>query len=667
MDNNFNEELKKAEAEQANVEAAANEAVENAEQKIEEAKEATVENEQPAEAIQPAEEVTEPAKELVEQPAPAQETPQAEQTAQEMPQAQPEATPAFQAQPVQDVMAPAQPEGGKPKKVKKPLSKGAIAGIVTGGVALVAAVVCGIIFLPKLFRSDKEVVMDAVAETFTFSSGSNYIDELIDPVAVNEAYYSEGGSVNYNMALESVLGEDSFSGWQLSVDSAYDPVNELANSDTNLTYNDTSIISFSGAANSENIYFMLGNFAEAYFSLPTQDFLVAIQNSPLYQEIMASSEEGTEEVQMPSVDINYFGSSDTDSALVFADDLEKIWDSATFEKQKGKVKITVNGEDITAKEYFITITEDDMKESLELFLNDIVDIFGSEPMILETMGLDQASFDMYANVAIGELVSVINEDLVIKVYIKDDRIVKITNNYTLSYGGVDLTGDFYVDINEKDMSGALKFYALGEEVGVLVDVKDVYGDANGTVTCYYGDEEVTCSFESVVEDDDSQYKADVTGEVYYADETILTYAVSSEVSKDDNTFAEEFTISVIDGEDTYPVTVAWSGALEDVETGVKYSINLDKIEVLYEDQSIITLSANYTCDTSEVNATGPDASIEVYDLTTTTVEDLENLVLDNQNKIFNWIKDVILESGVVGQLIDEYLFDGQISSFLQFF
>ena len=667
MDNNFNEELKKAEAEQANVEAAANEAVENAEQKIEEAKEATVENEQPAEAIQPAEEVTEPAKELVEQPAPAQETPQAEQTAQEMPQAQPEATPAFQAQPVQDVMAPAQPEGGKPKKVKKPLSKGAIAGIVTGGVALVAAVVCGIIFLPKLFRSDKEVVMDAVAETFTFSSGSNYIDELIDPVAVNEAYYSEGGSVNYNMALESVLGEDSFSGWQLSVDSAYDPVNELANSDTNLTYNDTSIISFSGAANSENIYFMLGNFAEAYFSLPTQDFLVAIQNSPLYQEIMASSEEGTEEVQMPSVDINYFGSSDTDSALVFADDLEKIWDSATFEKQKGKVKITVNGEDITAKEYFITITEDDMKESLELFLNDIVDIFGSEPMILETMGLDQASFDMYANVAIGELVSVINEDLVIKVYIKDDRIVKITNNYTLSYGGVDLTGDFYVDINEKDMSGALKFYALGEEVGVLVDVKDVYGDANGTVTCYYGDEEVTCSFESVVEDDDSQYKADVTGEVYYADETILTYAVSSEVSKDDNTFAEEFTISVIDGEDTYPVTVAWSGALEDVETGVKYSINLDKIEVLYEEQSIITLSANYTCDTSEVNATGPDASIEVYDLTTTTVEDLENLVLDNQNKIFNWIKDVILESGVVGQLIDEYLFDGQISSFLQFF
>ena len=288
-------------------------------------------------------------------------------------------------------------------------------------------------------------------------------------------------------------------------------------------------------------------------------------------------------------------------------------------------------------------------------------------MILETMGLDQASFDMYANVAIGELVSVINEDLVIKVYIKDDRIVKITNNYTLSYGGVDLTGDFYVDINEKDMSGALKFYALGEEVGVLVDVKDVYGDANGTVTCYYGDEEVTCSFESVVEDDDSQYKADVTGEVYYADETILTYAVSSEVSKDDNTFAEEFTISVIDGEDTYPVTVAWSGALEDVETGVKYSINLDKIEVLYEEQSIITLSANYTCDTSEVNATGPDASIEVYDLTTTTVEDLENLVLDNQNKIFNWIKDVILESGVVGQLIDEYLFDGQISSFLQFF
>lgn len=662
MDNNFNEELKKAEAEQANVEAAANEAVENAEQKIEEAKEATVENEQPAEAIQPAEEVTEPATELVEQPAPAQEAPQAEQTAQEMPQAQPEATPAFQAQPVQDVMAPAQPEGGKPKKVKKPLSKGAIAGIVTGGVALVAAVVCGIIFLPKLFRSDKEVVMDAVAETFTFSSGSNYIDELIDPVAVNEAYYSEGGSVNYNMALESVLGEDSFSGWQLAVDSAFDPVNQLANTTTTLDYNDVNILSISDAVTSDTMYLMLSNVAEAYLSLPTENTLVALQDSELGQAM--------DMYGMPAYSINYFGNTSEDgenSYLVFADDLEKIWDSATFEKQKGKVKITVNGEDITAKEYFITIKEDDMKESLELFLTDMMSIVSSDPTMLESMGLDQATFDMYVNLAIGEIVSMINEDLVIKVYIKGDRIVKITNSYTLSYGGVDLTGDFYVDIDENDMSGALKLYALGEEVGVLVDVKDVYGDANGTVTCYYGDEEVTCSFESVVEDEDSQYKADVTGEVYYADETILTYAVSSEISKDDNTFAEEITISVIDGEDTYPVTVAWSGAVEDVETGVKYTINLDKIEVLFEGESIVTLSANYTCDTSVVDAVGPDAGVEVYDLTTTSIEDLENLVLDNQNKIINWVKDIIMETGEVGQLIDEYFFDGQASSFLQIF
>ncbi|MBE5946911.1 MAG: hypothetical protein E7259_08250 [Lachnospiraceae bacterium] len=662
MDNNFNEELKKAEAEQANVEAAANETVENAEQKIEEAKEATVENEQPAEAIQPAEEVTEPATELVEQPAPAQEAPQAEQTAQEMPQAQPEATPAFQAQPVQDVMAPAQPEGGKPKKVKKPLSKGAIAGIVTGGVALVAAVVCGIIFLPKLFRSDKEVVMDAVAETFTFSSSSNYIDELIDPVAVNEAYYSEGGSVNYNMALESVLGEDSFSGWQLAVDSAFDPVNQLANTTTTLDYNDVNILSISDAVTSDTMYLMLSNVAEAYLSLPTENTLVALQDSELGQAM--------DMYGMPAYSINYFGNSsdgEDNSYLVFADDLEKIWDSATFEKQKGKVKITVNGEDITAKEYFITIKEDDMKESLELFLTDMMSIVSSDPAMLESMGLDQATFDMYVNLAIGEIVSMINEDLVIKVYIKGDRIVKITNSYTLSYGGVDLTGDFYVDIDENDMSGALKLYAMGEEVGVLVDVKDVYGDANGTVTCYYGDEEVTCSFESVVEDEDSQYKADVTGEVYYADETILTYSVSSEISKDDNTFAEEITISVIDGEDTYPVTVAWSGAVEDVETGVKYTINLDKIEVLYEDQSIVTLSANYTCDTSVVDAVGPDSSIEVYDLTSTSIEDLENLVLDNQNKIINWVKDIIMETGEVGQLIDEYLFDGQASSFLQIF
>ena len=47
-----------------------------------------------------------------------------------------------------------QPPAGKPKKqkapkVKKPMTGGKIAAIITGSVALVAAIVCAIIFLPK--------------------------------------------------------------------------------------------------------------------------------------------------------------------------------------------------------------------------------------------------------------------------------------------------------------------------------------------------------------------------------------------------------------------------------------------------------------------------------------------------------------------------------------
>ena len=112
-------------------------------------------------------------------------------------------TPVAQEMP-QNVFVPENMEGvapaipaDKPKKVKKPLSKGAIAGIVAGGVALVAAIVCGIIFLPKLFKPAKDVVIDAAKETFTFTEEKSYVEELVDVNTMVDTYYAEGGFVNY--------------------------------------------------------------------------------------------------------------------------------------------------------------------------------------------------------------------------------------------------------------------------------------------------------------------------------------------------------------------------------------------------------------------------------------------------------------------------------------
>ena len=282
------------------------------------------------------------------------------------------------------------------------------------------------------------------------------------------------------------------------------------------------------------------------------------------------------------------------------------------------------------------------------------------------MQMYAATLQMYVGFIKPELLSMFNDDLVIKVYIKKDKIVKITNNYTISYGGYDITTDFYVDIDDKDMSGALMLNAAGDEVGIVVDIKDVYGNANGSITAYAGEEEIVCEFESTIEDTDSKESQVVTGFVYYEDTTILSFATDEQISKDDDTFSINVECVLIDGDTEVPCNILVEGGYADVEAGKKYTMNFDTIDVSVMEQQMVSMSGSYTLDTTKVEATAVDAS-QVCDLTTATTEDIENIVMDNQNKIINWIKDIFLETGEFGELLDEYLFDGEISSYLQFF
>ena len=576
-------------------------------------------------------------------------------------------TPVAQEMP-QNVFVPENMEGvapaipaDKPKKVKKPLSKGAIAGIVAGGVALVAAIVCGIIFLPKLFKPAKDVVIDAAKETFTFTEEKSYVEELVDVNTMVDTYYAEGGSVNYELTIDSIAGEEAFSGLTLSVDDNYDPVNELANATIALLYNDFDLLTVNSAIDSENMYFMLANAAETYFSLPNEEPFISLQNSPLGQEMGLTD--------APSYNMDFFAYGKDEEVEVNSDYVDAatgLWDSAVFEKQKGKAKVTVNGKDVTTKEYYITISEEDIKESLESAIDGMVSYITSDQSLLDQMQMDAATLQMYVGFIKPELLSMFNDDLVIKVYIKKDKIVKITNNYTISYGGYDITTDFYVDIDDKDMSGALKLNAAGDEVGIVVDIKDVYGNANGSITAYAGEEEIVCEFESTIEDTDSKESQAVTGFVYYEDTTILSFATDEQISKDDDTFSINVECVLIDGDTEVPCNILVEGGYADVEAGKKYTMNFDTIDVSVMEQQMVSMSGSYTLDTTKVEATAVDAS-QVCDLTTATTEDIENIVMDNQNKIINWIKDIFLETGEFGELLDEYLFDGEISSYLQFF
>ncbi len=549
----------------------------------------------------------------------------------------------------------------QPKKVKKPLSKGAIAGIVSGGIALVALIVCGIIFIPQLLKPDKDVVIDAAKETFAFSEDASYLEELIDVDAILDTYYEEGGELSIDLTVDSVTGYDELSGLTFSANDSYDPVNKLAYSTYSLLYDDVDILTINGAADEDNVYFMLQNVAETYFSLPMEDTFIALEESPLGQEMELSG--------MPSGGIDYFAAGSSEGVAVeseYVDAVTNIWDNAVFEKQKGKAKVTVNGNDITTKEYYITITEEDIKASLESFIDGVVAEISANPSMLESMEMDAATLETAVSIIKPEILSMIDEDLVIKVYISKGKIVKIVNEYSISYSGVNLASDFYLDIDENDMSGALTFNVLGQEVGITIDVDDVYGNPSGTITAFALDEEIVASFEATGKSSGSEETRTITGDVKYAGETLVTFNVDEKVSKDDNSYIVSYGMTLIDGSDTLPISFVMEGDYVDVKAGEKYTMNIDSLTISAMDQEIVSMSGAYTIDTTDVNPATIDGA-DICDLTTATSEDLESLIMDNQNKIINWIKEVITETGSLGELLDEYLFDGQLSSYLQFF
>ena len=277
---------------------------------------------------------------------------------------QPGATGYYGQQPVQPGTAGyygQQPQaGGKPPKVKKPkkpMTKGRLAAIIGSGVAVVALVICGVIFLPKLFKSDKEVVLDALAETYASYTKEEALNDLIGYDDILNAYNEKGGTSNGSFSIAVGEGSDT-SSVGVSVDSEVDQKKQELSGTMAVTIGDSELLSGNVYADSEKMYVAIPEAFDGYLSYPTDDPFGAIVNSPVGDSL------GLDAGSIPHINMNVFAQS-ADSTGVqseYVDALETVWDAAQFEKQ-GKAKITVNGQNVTAKEYYVTWTKEDLQEA----------------------------------------------------------------------------------------------------------------------------------------------------------------------------------------------------------------------------------------------------------------------------------------------------------------
>ena len=523
-----------------------------------------------------------------------------------------------------------QPQAGekppKVKKPKKPMTKGKLAAIIGSGVAVVALVVCGVIFLPKLFKSDKEVVLDALAETYASYTNEEALNDLIGYDDILNAYNEKGGTSSGSFSVAVGEGSDTCN-VGVSVDSEIDQKNQELSGTMAVTVGDSELLSGNVYVDNENMYVAFPEAFDGYLSYPTDDPFGAIVNSPLGDSL------GLDAGSMPKINMNVFAQS-ADSTGVqseYVDALETVWDAAQFEKQ-GKAKVTVNGQNVTAKEYYVTWTKEDLQEACTTALDGLTEAVTESESALQNSGMSAEEYKSSMEQVKAMIPSIITDDLQVKVYVKDKKAVKITCKDSVSIMGmVKIDYDFWSDYGDNDVSGNISFDVSGTKAGIKYEAHDIKGNTNGTVTVFYGDTEFDVDINKVITEagDTTTSKTTISATDYF------TIELTKSFNKQNNSVSGTASADIV-GADVYEIS--YTGGWKDIKKGVAYTLAIDSFEVKAAGKTICTGAFSQTLDTSKIQVTPKDDSADVLDIETMTEDDLNTFTEKNDAKMQAWIE-----------------------------
>ena len=491
--------------------------------------------------------------------------------------------------------------GGKAKKVKKPkkpLSGGAIAGIITACAALVALVVCGIIFLPKMFKSPKEKVKAAFEKTFDKS------DEALE---FNKKLLEEGGEIKVGFKTDEIAGQSVPAEFNLGM--IYAPKDKLINSDVNIKLSGDDILVIKLIGTEDETYISVPDLIKGYFALPNKDFGNAFANSPLGQAM------GVDASQLQNISFDYFNISleqGSDSETI----LDKIWDKSEVKKD-GKKSVSVNGKKVKAKKYIVTIPKDAILDELEATLN-------------EYMGDYAAQYGLSTSDLRTALSTVLGGDIVANVYVKDDKVVKIeckNESGMINY-------NIWLDYDSDAITGEAALSAMGEQISLKLDIKDPEGNPNGTLTLAAGGTSIVAKFDATVVDKSDEKSADINLEV--AQDANVLFKGSVSVSEN----LKNKTASNIDSsEAVYDICIMTQ---EDFATLVQdnmYAIN-EWVTKISQNEILSQIFGNYGGDIIDYDDLDDDDDVDDDD-----DDDDENLSEDDMTlETYNGDKVTILGS-----------------------
>lgn len=546
--------------------------------------------------------------------------------------------------------------GKKPKKqkVKKPMTKGKIAGIVTASVLGVAAVVCGVIFIPRLFRSPKKTVINAFENTFGISTESHEND-ADDPYGIMDTlneFYTSGG----DMRLSVLLTPKADEGFSDEIGIVYNTsVNQAAkqfNCEVSLTGDGTEALGINLYGTEDISYLEFKNIVDGYFSFPND--LKQFVDAPIWA--------GADifDADMLPASIDYFDNpmanipdsqvSDINSGYVNA--FEKLWDNVTVKKD-GKKSIYVNDNKVKATKYKVTIDEEDIEKAVQNFLDGVIEAAQENPEMMEEYGMTADDLSMlFGQLSVSSLIT---GELSFDVYVKDDKVVKIEASDKITIMYVNLNYDFHLDIDDNDISGALDFSIpmAQTSLGIKFGVYDRNGDVNGLFEVTVEDDSIAFSFDSKKTEMQTETAHDINFALKENGDEVLDGVINIKTDSEKHSF--EFGFEIGDDYERYGLQLA--GSVSDFEKGKNFVITLDSLKLISDDVELVDVSASYGIDTTSNSAHTIDSSKPVYDLTTMTQQDFQMIMAENTEAINAWIDNLTQNTGALGALIVE-LFQG---------
>ena len=321
-------------------------------------------------------------------------------------------------------------------------------------VLLIAVCVVGVYAVMKVYRNKvadrqntpKDKVEQAVVNSFkTYESP---YENFFDVKNLEKNYNEKEGSTEVTVVCNELLESDAFKNVEIYLSESKSKKDKKASAIGKITNNNDTILSTEVYTDSKEVNVALKEIYDGIITFNNNDIIGQLMDSPIYKAFKDDLGKDVDEYlsNMEQIDIDVFPEAVSVDEIQITDIVNtSLWEKVEVE-DKGQQEIEFDGEEVKLKEYDIVLEEsivedfilNNLNEKMEEYLKSISDELSSKEVQEE-----MEEFEKYVKEAI-------DKDIVIKTYIKDDKIARVSYEDTRKIEGKDVEFGFVVDLLGED-------------------------------------------------------------------------------------------------------------------------------------------------------------------------------------------------------------------------